>query len=691
MSYDGEKLFNLLPAIYRVRDAEQGGALGQLMAVIAEQMALLEASNQQLYDDQFIETCADWLVPYIGDLIGYRTLHGVVPKVASPRAEVGHTIALRRRKGTATMLEQLARDVTGWPARVGEMFQLLGWTQHMNHIRPESRYAPDLRRWEKLERLNTPFDSLSHTVDVRGIAKGQGKYNIPNIGVFLWRLRAYRLHGSPAVPAAPGDNQRFLFDPLAMERQLFTRDEAELEISHLAEPINAPVPLSRRVLANFLDRYYGEEKSLFIAGAALSTIQICNLSDSAGGWAHTPPPAGKIAIDPVLGRIACGDVQAQPPQVMFHYGFSADMGAGEYDRAATLTEKPTAGASVPVANATVQAALALVQPAGGVAEITDSGRYVETPAINATTATKVELRAANERRPTLVLGGVLEIAGGDQAEVTLNGLLITGGALRVANTLGNQLRRLRLRHCTLVPDGQPTLVVEIPNVTVEIDHCIVGALRVAAGSTVQIANSIVDAKGETNVAYCGTASVPAGQPEAAGGAVEILNSTIVGKVRSVEFKLVANAIFVAALETADLWTSPVRSEKKQQGCVRFSYLPPGSLTPRRYRCQPDFEIATRIDGAEKAAGGAIGAIQVNAIRADVESWLAPSFSTLRYGLASYGQLRLSCPAQIRAGADDEAEMGAFHNLFQPQRETNLRVRLDEYLRFGLEAGIFYDS
>ena len=71
-----------------------------------------------------------------------------------------HTIAFRRRKGTATMLEQLARDVTGWPARVVEMFQLLGWTQHMNHIRPESRYAPDLRQWEKLERLNTPFDSL---------------------------------------------------------------------------------------------------------------------------------------------------------------------------------------------------------------------------------------------------------------------------------------------------------------------------------------------------------------------------------------------------------------------------------------------------------------------------------------------------------------------------------------------------
>jgi hypothetical protein len=60
---------------------------------------------------------------------------------------------------------------------------------------------------------------------------------------------------------------------------------------------------------------------------------------------------------------------------------------------------------------------------------------------------------------------------------------------------------------------------------------------------------------------CGTASVPAGQPEAAGGAVEILNSTIVGKVRSGEFKLVANSIFIAALAAGDNWPAPVRSEK----------------------------------------------------------------------------------------------------------------------------------
>jgi len=34
-------------------------------------------------------------------------------------------------------------------------------------------------------------------------------------------------------------------------------------------------------------------------------------------------------------------------------------------------------------------------------------------------------------------------------------------------------------------------------------------------------------------------------------------------------------------------------------------------------------------------------------------------------------------------------MGAFSHVKQPQRESNLRIRLDEYLPFGLQAGILY--
>ena len=46
-------------------------------------------------------------------------------------------------------------------------------------------------------------------------------------------------------------------------------------------------------------------------------------------------------------------------------------------------------------------------------------------------------------------------------------------------------------------------------------------------------------------------------------------------------------------------------------------------------------------------------------------------------------------AHFRRGAEDESEMGAFSSLRQPQREDALRIRLEEYLRVGLEAGIFY--
>ena len=134
----GQRLYSLLPAVYRLRDADQGEPLRALLAAIAQQFAALEENVEQLYDDQFIETCADWVAPYIGDLIGYRPLHGVAPKVASPRAEVANTIGYRRRKGTALMLEQLASDVTDWPARAVEFFELLTTSQYMRHIRPVS-------------------------------------------------------------------------------------------------------------------------------------------------------------------------------------------------------------------------------------------------------------------------------------------------------------------------------------------------------------------------------------------------------------------------------------------------------------------------------------------------------------------------------------------------------------------------
>jgi hypothetical protein len=685
MSFDADRLYDLLPALYRIRDAGQGQQLKALLTVIAEQVAVLEEDLEQLYDDQFIETCAEWAIPYIGDLIGYRALHAVAPQVGSPRSEVANTIAYRRGKGTAAILEQLARDVTGCPARVIEFFQLLATTQSLNHLRPNNRATPDLRRWQALEHLDTAFDTIGRTADVRRIATGRGRYNIPNLGIFIWRLRACSLTLSPAARLKPGDpnDQRYLFSPLGNNTPLFTLPQTESAISQLAGPLNLPIPISRRMLDAHLADYYGRGKSFVIQKDGLEIplekIVVCNLSDMPdSAWTHQPP-ADQVAVDPELGRFVFSAATAGEVRVSFHYGFSADLGGGEYERMASFDAELHTIQQVPGPHPSIQAALDALGGADGVVEILDSGRYTLPQTITLAENQHVELRAANKCRPTLMLEHDLAIVGSQGAELTLNGLLIGGGALRVSG----QAQQLRLRHCTLVPGQRldpngtpqdskaPSLVVDTsaPPLLVEIDHCIVGGLRVTENVEVAIADSIVDAMAENMVAYAAPdRPAPPGDPPItgeAGGLLRVENSTIVGKVHTTRLELASNTIFLARFDVEDTWHAPVLADRRQQGCVRFSYLPPDARVPRRYYCQPRAE--------EDAAR------------------VRPDFSSLRYGHPAYAQLSRRCPVEISKGADDESEIGAFHQVYQPQRETNLRVRLEEYLRFGLEAAILLAS
>ena len=697
MNPEADRLYRLLPAMYRVRDAEQGGPLHALCAVIAEDIAILRENLDQLYDDQFIETCADWVAPYIGELIGYRSLHGVSARTRSARAEVANTIAYRRRKGTATVLEQLARDVTGWNARAVEFFQSLQTSQHMNHVRPTHAVTPDLRDWEALERRDTAFNTMAHSVDVRHAETQQGRYNIPNIGLYLWRLDAFSHTNSPAFRI---DDERYLFSALGHDVQLFTRPEGEADITHLAEPLNVPEPISRRVLDRDLASYYGPGLSLLVERDNLeipiNDIQVCDLSDDGERWAHVPVP--KASIDPVLGRIAF------PPgrrpvnvRVTYHHAFSMALGGGEYERRQTFALRGGVTSVVEGEGQSLQTALDGAR-GGGIVEIADNGRYAhdETLSIVVEADARLELRAANEHQPTIILANDVRIELHPGSQLTLNGLMVAGRCLVAAagSGAGAGPTALTLRHCTLVPGlaltragkprfpDQPSLVVNAPGATVEIDRCILGGVRAGRETAIKITNSIVDATGDEQVAFS------AGNDIAAGGVLSLLNSTVIGRVHSSCLELASNTIFVARPATSGPWTHPVISDQNQHGCVRFCFLPPNSIVPRRYRCQPDLAVEEAILTADHSAGR-LNEAQRRSIREATLSRVRPVWTTLRYGRPAYAQFGRSCPSELRAGADDEAEMGAFHDVFAPQRERDLRIRLQEYLRFGLEAGILY--
>ena len=105
----------------------------------------------------------------------------------------------------------------------------------------------------------------------------------------------------------------------------------------------------------------------------------------------------------------------------------------------------------------------------------------------------------------------------------------------------------------------------------------------------------------------------------------------------------------------------------------------------------ELAIDQAVSAREAETGALITAAERAQIAIRITRWLVPSFTALSASPPAYCQLRLAAPREIRAGASDESEMGVYHHLFQPQRETNLKIRLEEYLRFGLEAGVFYES
>jgi hypothetical protein len=238
-------LFTRLPEIYRIRDAQQTppDQLRDYLALVEGEFDAIHENIEALYHDLFIEFCDEWAIPYIGDLLGTSTLKG---EGWTLRADVADTIALRRRKGTLGAIELLTFNLTEWGVHCVELLETLLWNQHLNHQRPDDGGKPPYRdsrlgdsnpRMKRqtairggtvtlrdpaiLALLNTPFDPFAHVVDVQPPSDGGIRYNLPNLGIFLWRLAAYRIQISQPVSQRPPVTTGFA-GPLAAKAVRFS-------------------------------------------------------------------------------------------------------------------------------------------------------------------------------------------------------------------------------------------------------------------------------------------------------------------------------------------------------------------------------------------------------------------------------------------------------------------------------------
>jgi len=735
-----DRLFRLLPLVHQMRDAEQGHVLRALLRVIAEQVNLVEDDIARLYDNWFIETAEDSAVPYIADLVGYRPVGaaGRAPdRILVPRREAANTIRYRRGKGRLALLEQLARDVGGWPAHAVEYFKLLGWHQNLDHPHADRARLADLRDVRALGRIGGPFDRAAHSVDVHRIQAGRtrGRHNLPSVGVFVWRLRAYPVTYAPANCAESAGAHCYTFSVLGNDAPLFQRPSGQR--GGAGAELDVPAPIGRRTLEQDLEALYGEGRSLAIwaegwgghaGGAPLPAAAI--MPADLSGWRYVPP-RGRIAVDPVLGRIAFppGQLPRKGVRVSYHYGFAADMGGGEYrrilydplPRAAADGGEPVAPVLYRVGRGGDYQRLwdALnawrdAKPADAVIELADSGVYAEPFLAELAPGQTLQLRAAQGTRPVLRLldwqtdlPDAFSVVLARASRFTLDGIVVTGRGLRIGGAQEDNApdapdtsdtpavqrgeadhdrdrdrgcgAALTIRHCTLVPGwglgahceparpAEPSLELTRVHARVRIEHSILGSVQVDADAVrsepipLCVADSIVDAAAPNKEA------IGAPGNGIAHVLLTVLRSTLFGTVEAHALELAEDSIFNDCVHVA----------RRQVGCMRFCYVQPHCRTPRRYHCQPDLAL--------QALRETPGGLPPDGERLRVR----PQFTSEWYGNPGYGQLGASCAAEIRRGAADESELGAFHDLFQPQREAGLRARLEEFSPAGADVAILH--
>lgn len=700
-----DRLFDLLPVVYRQRDEEQRHALRDLLRAITEQVSLVEEDIAQLYENWFIETCEDWVVPYLGDLVGYEIAFAgpaqsqsrAHTRALAPRRAVANYLRDLRRRGTLALLEELATDVGGFPAHAVEYYTLLGRTQSINHLNERGRLA-DLRDGESLDLLDGAFDTLARTVDIRGInpPNPDGRHNIPTAAAWLWRLRSYTITHAPAYFVQRGGGYFFYtFSALGNDAPIFTEARREPDLATIAGEINVPTPIRRRALEQRPGDYYGIDddgtaKSFAIwiddpvTPVPVEDIIAADLSD----WEYRPPD-GKVAVDPKLGRIAV----AREPEAMwvsYRYGFSDDVGAHESARAIA---QPRDAKVYRVGGgeelATISDAIAKWeqdQPQHAVIEIADSGFYTEAFDVEIAAQHTLQIRAANRCRPVIHVldyhpsrGEALTVVLNERSRFTLDGLLVAGRPLRVEGKGDKPVdARLVLRRCTLVPgwtvrpDCSPSAPdessLDLRNLRgrVTIERTILGTIAVMDETTeseplrISLSDSILDATSDEREAVVGPGA------SYAWATLRIARCTVFGRIETHAIELGENSIF----------TGIVRVVRRQIGCLRFCWVPLKSRTPKRYHCQPDLVI-----GAAKGKSQAFVEQEIRRV--------APTFTSVRFGAPDYAELAFDCAAEITSGADDESEMGAFHELYLPQRIANLRVRLEHSTPAGMDTGIIY--
>lgn len=709
-----EKLWTLIPQIYRDRDGEgeNPGALRSIVELIATEAAHLRRSHDRLWDDQMIELCADWAVPYIGALVGTR----VLPKDAGrgARIDVAKTIYYRKRKGTPAILEQLISDIAGWEGVVAEGFRRMARAPHpLDAPRDAQEWAALAAMFDplKTERAGGPFDSLQHTADIATPVGRSGRYGINRVTLHLYRLRAIPLRGvRPFVITTQPDC--YTFDPSGRDVPLFARRGREsAEGTPLdwdgwqpAQPWDVPAPIPCRLLGEVVYEI-GLETQAEMIDEGLSELVAEELTPLFGRrlrglsglrTALLSRPSSASFLNPAIlteirrtARVEdCGKAKLLPRSIRVELD-GAEAATLEQTRAGSLADwadpRMTEGLVIDPERGRFRfpggtpGGLLTVDHFAGHADLIGAGGFSRGRALPETPITRGDGAAINVA--ALPQNGVLRLTDSSTFGQPNNRNNITSLNIHAADGHRPYIRLtsnwrlaapedsdaiLHLDGLWIGADGAAELrlggdweEVRLTNVTLDPG----GALTEDAGSAT-LSSVVLRIMGDVETLILDhsiTSQIalgPQGQIETLritdsivqhDDALEPLPDTNINMDRST----VLGAVGGRQVDISNsLITGLVAPRDTQNGCFRYSAAAEGSTRPKPYR-----------------------------------SALIPPGTTLfrsqRFGNPDFARLREHALPAIREGGEDGAEMGAFHSLNDAARLAGLKTKVAEYAPFGI--------
>lgn len=432
------------------------------------------------------------------------------------------------------------------------------------------------------------------------------------------------------------------------------------------------------------------------------------------------------AVDPVTGRLVAAKAASSAAEitevrVAFTYGLASEIGAGPQDRNDSdvpfdITDTPelhhfvrivdSTAAETGTANDMVRQvqllATALAEwksiglPTRGLIVLVRCDREaVQSPATRFDVAvpggcelhivsgewrepqTGSQLQGNSERLGYVVRKGLRftiegrlhltasPIPNQDPGVVVLDGLEVTAGI----TFTGDCLSKLWIRYCTLRRPGDAalaTITTAMAGAEVVITRSIVGRVRLDLGpdlgtGTLQLEDSIVASDGAAQ-----------GAASCTGIDTSLTAVTLLG-----------TSTFKSLQATNAIFAQPCIVARTQDGCIRYSWVADGSQMPRRFRCQPDLAIAAAAD----RKGAPLSPAEV----ASISAGAAPIFLDTALNEPTVAMLDPLTGDAVALGGENDVEMGAFARAAQRLRERNIESLFDDYVPFGLEAGLIDDT